>query len=209
MLLYHNLCKSLKAQITLLWFGLHYLSPHLSVHFCKARAAFYFSLCSRARTIWDNKWTLMKACVNEWMHTCMHACVNNNEKKFHHFHSSLAHCNPEWRFSDLFLGSGKNKHHWNVLHNACPPHCHQKQHLVCPLPTTRDKGNHIIFPLKLFLGCSIRTDQKLRKLSSKTGSACCSHVQKALQPIGTRRSSEWTHNSRKVQTVFLHLDIQC
>lgn len=62
---------------------------------------------------------------------------------------------------------------------------HQKQHLLCPLSTARNRGNQVIFPLKLVFDCLIRTDQKLRKPSSKMGSAYCSHVQKGIQLVST------------------------
>lgn len=62
----------------------------------------------------------------------------------------------------------KNKLHGIVLHKGCPLQCHQKQHLLCPLSTARNRGNQTIFPLKLVFDCLIRTDQKLRKPSSKT-----------------------------------------
>lgn len=90
-------------HITVIWVALSI--PALVCKLCKARATFHFCLYSRARTIWDTKWTLMKACaMNEWINAPTHACMNSNEKKFHHFHSTSASCNLEQWFSDFFLG---------------------------------------------------------------------------------------------------------
>lgn len=53
--------------------------------------------------------------MNEWMSTSM------KKRTPHHLYLTLVIASPDWCFSDLFLGTRKNKLHWNVLHNGSPP----------------------------------------------------------------------------------------
>lgn len=100
-----SLCKSLKAQITLLWFGLHCLSLLLSVNSAKQGLPSTF-VCTPEPELFEilNEHWWRHVLMNEWINAPTHACMNSNEKKFHHFHSTSASCNLEQWFSDFFLG---------------------------------------------------------------------------------------------------------